>query len=32
MPPQLRTYGMKELDVRDRDGYVICFGQDMGPG
>jgi uncharacterized glyoxalase superfamily protein PhnB len=32
MPPQLRTYGMKELEVRDRDGYVICFGQDMGPG
>ena len=28
--PQLRSYGMKELEVRDLDGYVICFGQDMG--
>lgn len=30
-PPQLRIYGMKELEVRDLDGYVICFGQDV-PG
>jgi uncharacterized glyoxalase superfamily protein PhnB len=30
-PPQLRIYGMKELEVRDLDGYVICFGQDI-PG
>ena len=30
-PPQLRSYGMKELEVRDLDGYVICCGQDMGP-
>jgi len=29
-PPQLRIYGMTELEVRDRDGYVICFGQDVG--
>src|SRR5947207_12727423 len=29
--PQLRIYDMKELEVRDLDGYVICFGQDM-PG
>jgi len=28
-PPQLRIYGMKELEVRDLDGYVICFGQDV---
>jgi uncharacterized glyoxalase superfamily protein PhnB len=28
-PPQLRIYGMKELEVRDRDGYVICFGEDV---
>jgi uncharacterized glyoxalase superfamily protein PhnB len=28
-PPQLRVYGMKELEVRDLDGYVICFGQDV---
>jgi hypothetical protein len=30
-PPLLRIYGMKELEVRDLDGYVICFGQDV-PG
>src|SRR5438094_7076472 len=30
-PPLLRIYGMKELEVRDLDGYVICFGQDF-PG
>ncbi|MBV9860662.1 MAG: VOC family protein [Alphaproteobacteria bacterium] len=30
-PPQLRIYGMKELEVRDLDGYVLCFGQDL-PG
>jgi len=29
MPPQLRIYGMKELEVRDLDGYVLCFGQDV---
>lgn len=28
-PPITRVYGMKELDVRDRDGYVLCFGQDV---
>jgi len=25
--PVLRTYGMKEFEVRDLDGYVLCFGQ-----
>jgi len=30
-PPQLRVYGMKELEVRDLDGYVLCFGQDLSP-
>jgi uncharacterized glyoxalase superfamily protein PhnB len=29
MPPTLRIYGMKELEVRDLDGYVLCFGQDI---
>jgi uncharacterized glyoxalase superfamily protein PhnB len=29
MPPQLRIYGMKELEIRDLDGYVLCFGQDV---
>ena len=28
-PPQGRSYGMKELEVRDRDGYVLCFGQEI---
>lgn len=26
-PPILRGYGMKEIEVRDADGYVICFGE-----
>ena len=28
-PPVMRIYGMKELEVRDLDGYVLCFGQDI---
>jgi uncharacterized glyoxalase superfamily protein PhnB len=32
MPPTLRIYGMKELEVRDLDGYVLCFGQDVPQG
>ena len=28
-PPQLRIYGMKELEVRDLDGYVLCFGEEI---
>lgn len=28
--PILRIYGMKEIEVRDLDGFVTCFGQDMG--
>jgi uncharacterized glyoxalase superfamily protein PhnB len=28
-PPQSRIYGMKELEVRDVDGYVLCFGEDV---
>ena len=31
-PPQLRIYGVKELEVRDLDGYVLCFGQDVPSG
>jgi catechol 2,3-dioxygenase-like lactoylglutathione lyase family enzyme len=31
-PPQRRIYRMKELEVRDLDGYVLCFGQDVGTG
>lgn len=29
MPPVLRIYGMKEFEVRDLHGYVLCFGQDV---
>jgi uncharacterized glyoxalase superfamily protein PhnB len=32
MPPTLRIYGMKEFEVRDLDGYVLCFGQDVPSG
>lgn len=28
-PPVVRIYGMKEFEVRDLDGYVLCFGQDI---
>jgi hypothetical protein len=27
--PQLQSYGMKEFDVRDRDGFVLRFGEDV---
>jgi catechol 2,3-dioxygenase-like lactoylglutathione lyase family enzyme len=27
--PELKSYGMKEFDVRDADGYVIRFGEDV---
>lgn len=26
-PPVLRSYGMREIEARDLDGYVICFGE-----
>ena len=26
-PPVVRIYGMREIEVRDLDGYVLCFGQ-----
>jgi uncharacterized glyoxalase superfamily protein PhnB len=32
MPPTLRIYGMKELEIRDLDGYVLCFGEDVPAG
>jgi hypothetical protein len=28
----MRIYGMKELEVRDLDGYVLAFGQDIAAG
>jgi catechol 2,3-dioxygenase-like lactoylglutathione lyase family enzyme len=30
LAPTLQSYGMKEVYVRDPDGYTICFGQEMG--
>jgi catechol 2,3-dioxygenase-like lactoylglutathione lyase family enzyme len=30
LTPTLQSYGMKEIYVRDLDGYVVCFGQDIG--
>jgi uncharacterized glyoxalase superfamily protein PhnB len=32
MAPTLRIYGMKEFEVRDLDGYVLCFGEDVPAG
>jgi len=26
-PPALRVYGIREIEVRDADGYIICFGE-----
>jgi uncharacterized glyoxalase superfamily protein PhnB len=31
MPPTLRIYAMKEIEVRDFDGYVLRVGQDVPP-
>jgi hypothetical protein len=28
-PPVTRDYGMKEVEVRDVDGCVLCFGQSV---
>jgi uncharacterized glyoxalase superfamily protein PhnB len=28
-PPVTRGYGMKEVEIRDLDGYVLCFGQSV---
>jgi catechol 2,3-dioxygenase-like lactoylglutathione lyase family enzyme len=27
-----KFYGCHDLDVRDPDGNILCFGQDMSPG
>ena len=32
MPPTLRIYAMKEIEVRDLDGYILCFAQDVPSG
>jgi uncharacterized glyoxalase superfamily protein PhnB len=28
-PPRLQGYGMKEFEVRDLDGFVLCFAQNI---
>ena len=28
-PPEDQVYGCRDFEVRDLDGYVICFGQDI---
>lgn len=30
--PEDTFYGCREVDVRDLDGYTICFAQDLQPG
>jgi catechol 2,3-dioxygenase-like lactoylglutathione lyase family enzyme len=29
---ETKFYGCQDLDVRDPDGNILCFGQDMSPG
>lgn len=29
---EVKFYGCHDLDVRDPDGNILCFGQDMSPG
>ena len=26
-PPDLADYGVREIEVQDPDGYILCFGQ-----
>ena len=28
-PPEDQPYGCRDFEVRDLDGYVLCFGQDL---
>ena len=30
--PEETLYGMREIDVRDPDGHLIAFAQDLNPG
>lgn len=30
--PEDAPYGCREIDVRDPDGHIVCFGQDLQPG
>jgi hypothetical protein len=27
LAPITREYGLRELEVRDADGYIVCFGE-----
>ena len=29
--PEDASYGCREVDVRDLDGHIVCFGQDLEP-
>ena len=30
--PEDSFYGCREIDVRDPDGHIVCFAQDLQPG
>jgi len=30
--PEDQPYGCRDFDVRDPDGHIVCFGQDLDPG
>lgn len=29
--PENTEYGCREIDIRDLDGHIVCFGQDLTP-
>jgi uncharacterized glyoxalase superfamily protein PhnB len=29
---ETKSYGMREFEIEDLDGYVLCFGQDLSGG
>ena len=31
-PPVVRFYGIKEIEIRDLDGYILCFGEPLSSG
>lgn len=30
--PENTDYGCRDFDVKDPDGHIVCFGQDLTPG
>jgi len=30
--PEDAPYGCRDMDLRDPDGHLLCFGQDLNPG